>query len=133
MLAEQSVEVPDGHLTVDGRLADILDNPAFAGFAERILPWAGRRYDPAMPLGQMASLLPYHSAVDTSTVVAALNRMIDDAGAGQTVFYDIYSEAERQADPGQGGDRAVLLPRPPRCPLLGDRAGRRLLLCRFGA
>lgn len=60
-----------------------------------------RRYDPAMPLGQMASLLPYHSAVDTGTVVAALNRMIDDAGAGQTVFYDIYSEAERRADPAK--------------------------------
>lgn len=101
MLAEQSVEVLDKHLAADGRLADILDNPAFAGFAERILPWAGRRYDPAMPLGQMASLLPYHSAVDTGTVVAALNRMIDDASAGQTVFYDIYSEAERRADPAK--------------------------------
>ncbi|ABL71321.1 conserved hypothetical protein [Paracoccus denitrificans PD1222] len=101
MIAEQSVEVLGEHLTADGRLADILDNPAFAGFAERILPWAGRRYDPAMPLGQMASLLPYHSAVDTGTVVAALNRMIDDAGAGQTVFYDIYSEAERRADPAK--------------------------------
>ncbi len=101
MLAEQSVEVLDKHLAADGRLADILGNPAFAGFAERILPWAGRRYDPAMPLGQMASLLPYHSVVDTGTVVAALNRMIDDAGAGQTVFYDIYSEAERRADPAK--------------------------------
>lgn len=101
MLAEQSVEVLDKHLAAEGRLADILDNPAFAGFAERILPWAGRRYDPAMPLGQMASLLPYHSAVDTGTVVTALNRMIDDASAGRTVFYDIYSEAERQADPAK--------------------------------
>ena len=101
MLAEQSVEVLDKHLAADGRLADILDNPAFAGFAERILPWSGRRYDAAMPLGQMASLLPYHSAVDTGTVVAALNRMIDDASAGQTVFYDIYSEAERRADPAK--------------------------------
>lgn len=89
------------HLAVDGRLSDILDNPAFAGFAERVLPWQGRSYDPEMPLGQIGSLLPYHSAVDTGTVVAALNRMIDDANAGQIIFYEIYSEAERQADPGK--------------------------------
>lgn len=86
------------HLTVNGRLADILDNPAFVGFAERVLPWHGRSYDPAMPLAQIESLLPYHSGVDTGTVVAALNWMIDDANAGQTIFYEIYSEAERQSD-----------------------------------
>ena len=89
------------HLTVGGRLADILDNPAFAGFADRVLPWHGRSYDPEMPLAQIGSLLPYHSAVDTGTVVSALNRMIDDADAGQSIFYEIYSEAERQADPAK--------------------------------
>lgn len=88
-------------LSSQGRLADIMQHPAFAGFGERILPWAGRRYDPAMPLAQMARLLPYHSAVDTPTIIAALNRMIDDANAGQRVFYDIYSQTERQADPSK--------------------------------
>lgn len=101
MIAMQNARVLDGRLTLDGRLADILDNPAFTGFAERILPWADRRYDPTMPLRKIGSLLPYHSAVDTGTVVAALNRMIDDAAGGRTVFYDIYSVAERQADPAK--------------------------------
>lgn len=89
------------HLTVDGRLSDILDNPAFAGFAERVLPWQGRSCDPAMPLAQIGGLLSYHTAVDTRTVVAALNRMIDDVNAEQTILYEIYSEAERQADPAK--------------------------------
>lgn len=97
----QAVTQMTPHLTVEGRLADILDNPAFAGFADRVLPWHGRHYDPAMPLAQIGSLLPYHSAVDTGTVVAALNRMIDDVNAGRTIFYEIYSEAERQADPAK--------------------------------
>lgn len=101
MAARQSAGHLGAHLAAEGRLADLLDHPAFAGFADRILPWAGRRYDPAMPLGQIGTLLPYHSAVDTGTVVAALNRMIDDASAGQTVFYDIYSEAGRRADPAK--------------------------------
>lgn len=99
MTVGQDIEAHERHLAADGRLADILDHPVLADFAEHILPWDGRRYDPAMPLGQLGSLLPYHSAVDTGTVVAALNRMIDDAEAGRAVFYDIYPEAERQADP----------------------------------
>lgn len=87
-------------LSVDGDLADLLDHPAFAGFAERILPWDNRRYDPATPLRDLGELLPYHSAVDTGTVVAGLNRMIRDANAGLTVFYDIYPQAARDANPG---------------------------------
>lgn len=89
-----------GPLSVDGDLADLLDHPAVAGFAERILPWDNRRYDPTIPLRDLGSLLPYHSAVDTGTVVAGLNRIIRDADAGLTVFYDIYPQAARDADPG---------------------------------
>jgi hypothetical protein len=31
-------------------------------------------------------LLPYHSHVDPETVASALNRLIDDASDGRTVF-----------------------------------------------
>ena len=70
-----------GPLSPDGTLADILNHPAFAGFAERILPWDNRTPDPALPLADISSLLPYHSAIDTGTVVAGLNRMIRDAAS----------------------------------------------------
>ncbi len=54
-----------GHqpLTADGRIADILNHPAFAGFASLILPWDGRDYDETMWLGEIGALLPYHSHV----------------------------------------------------------------------
>ena len=32
------------------------------------------------------------------TVVVALNRMIDDVSLGRTVFHDIYTEAQKQAE-----------------------------------
>ncbi|WP_106743468.1 alpha/beta hydrolase [Yoonia maritima] len=89
------------HLASDARLADILDNPAFAGFAERILPWHGRRYDPAMPLGHIGPLVPYHTVLNVETMVSALNLVIDEANAGQTIFYELYSEAEIRADPSK--------------------------------
>lgn len=52
-----------------------------------------------MPLARIAGLLPYHSHVDVDTVVLALNRMIDAANSGATIFYDFYSEEEKAIDP----------------------------------
>ena len=89
------------HLRIDDRIDDILKHPAFTGFARLILPWDDRRYDPTMPLRNIGSLLPYHSNVDPAVVVSALNRMIDDVSVGRTVFYDIYTDAQKQADPSR--------------------------------
>jgi acetyl esterase/lipase len=88
-----------GHLGVESTLGDLLRHPAFAGFARLILPWDDRAYDEQMPLTRIGSLLPYHSHVDAETVASALNRMIDDAGRGRTVFYRFYSDTERQQEP----------------------------------
>ena len=55
-----------------------------------------------MPLTRIGSLLPYHSHVDAETVASALNRMIDEAARGRTVFYRFYSEVERQQEPARG-------------------------------
>src|SRR5512143_3398855 len=90
-----------GHLGVESTLGDVLRHPAFAGFARLILPWDDRAYDEQMPLTRIGSLLPYHSHVHAETVAGALNRMIDDAAGGRTVFYRFYSEAERQREPGR--------------------------------
>lgn len=66
-----------------------------------LLPWDDRAYDESMPISKIGSLLPYHSNVDPEEVVSALNRMIDDAGDGDTVFYDIYTPEEKRADPSR--------------------------------
>ena len=96
--------LPNGgamHLSPQSPLGDLLAHPAFAGFAQHTLPWDNRTYDAAMPLAAIGSLLPYHSHVDAGIVVGALNRMVDDASSGQTIFFDIYSEAEKQAAPAK--------------------------------
>jgi acetyl esterase/lipase len=86
------------HLRVDDTIGDVLEHPAFAGFARLLLPWDNRRYDPSLPLRSIGTLLPYHTHVDPSVVVSSLNRLIDDATAGRTVFYDIYSQAQKRAE-----------------------------------
>ena len=88
-----------GHLGEQSTIGDILRHPAFAGFGSLILPWDDRAYDEEMRVTRISSLLPYHTHVDPETVTTALNRMIDDAAAGKTVFYRFYSEAQRQQQP----------------------------------
>ena len=102
--APQSVEAgstPGGHLRVTDSIGDVLAHPAFAGFGRLLLPWDDRRVDRSMLLRKLGSLLPYHTNVDPAVVVSSLNRMIDDATAGRTVFYDFYSAKEKAAEPSR--------------------------------
>ena len=87
------------HLTVDDTIGRLLAHPAFAGFARLILPWDDRAPDQTIRLKDIGELLPYHSHVDPDVVVSSLNRLIDDATAGKTVFYDIYTRDQKQEDP----------------------------------
>lgn len=96
---EQNDKRQAAYLRTDNRIADLLNHPAFAGFARLTLPWDDRDYAETMRLTDIGALLPYHSHVSPDVVVSSLNRMIDDASAGKTVFYDIYTKAQKQAEP----------------------------------
>ena len=84
------------HLTADDTIQDLLSHPAFAGFGRLLLPWDDRTYDDGMRLRDVGSLLPYHTHVDPATVVRGLNHMIDDVNNGKTVFYEFYTDEEKQ-------------------------------------
>ena len=86
-----------GHLTVSNTVKDVVEHEAFAGFGQFILP-AERRYDDDMPLTNVASLLPYHNYVTGERAVETINTMIDYVHEGNRLFYDIYSDADKQAD-----------------------------------
>ncbi len=97
MMREATMRHRNSHVSVDDRIGDLLSHPAFAGFARLLLPSDGRAYDGSMPLRAIGSLLPYHSHVEPTVVVDALNRMIDDAADGKTIFHDFHTEAEEPA------------------------------------
>jgi acetyl esterase/lipase len=95
----QNDRTATAHLRPDDDIGNLLRHPAFAGFARLTLPWDDRVYDETMPIRDISELLPYHTHVNPEVVVSALNHMIDDVAKGKTVFYDIYTEAEKQTDP----------------------------------
>lgn len=89
------------HLTSSNLIRDIVNHPAFEGFGELLLPRDdnSRYYD--TQLSNVSSLMPYHRNVQPDIVVATLNHMIDEANEGETLFYDFYSDEQKQNDPGK--------------------------------
>lgn len=87
------------HLHTDDRISDLLQHPAFAGFAHLLLPGGSTTADPDTRLRDIGSLMPYHSCVHPPEAVAALNRLIDDTRGGHTVFHDIYTAEQKRRDP----------------------------------
>lgn len=69
-----------------------------------------------MRLRDIGTLLPYHTHVNPDVVVSSLNRMIDDATAGKTVFYDIYTRAQKQAGPTRENTGVFFFRGQPRAP-----------------
>jgi acetyl esterase/lipase len=89
------------HLSAESTIGDLLRHPAFARFGRLLLPWDNRPYDEEMKLSAIGALLPYHSHVDAASTVSALNRLIDDAGQGRAIFFDIYTQAEKRDEPAK--------------------------------
>lgn len=85
------------HLTTANTVKDVMEHEAFVGFGQFILP-AERRYDDDMPLADVASLLPYHNYVTGERAVETINTMIDYVQDGNRLFYNIYSDEDKQAD-----------------------------------
>jgi acetyl esterase/lipase len=96
IVKEQASRKQGVHLTADDTILDLLNHPAFAGFGRLLLPWDDRTYDDRVRLRDVGSLLPYHTHVDPATVVGGLNHMIDDVNTGKTVFYEFYTDEEKQ-------------------------------------
>jgi acetyl esterase/lipase len=87
------------YLTINSSVGDVVNHPAFKGFGELMLPWEENTRFFATRLAQVGSLMPYHGHVNADVVVSALNHMIDEAGAGKTLFYDFYTQQQKQDDP----------------------------------
>ncbi len=89
------------HLTTNHRVLDIVNHPAFKGFGQLLLPWDDNASYYDTRLERVGSLMPYHGHVDTRVVVGALNHLIDEADAGKTIFYDFYTEQQKQEEPSK--------------------------------
>lgn len=86
------------YLSSSNTIKDILNNRAFNGFGQLILPWDNKNYDTSLAIKNIGTLLPYHSNVNPQIVTESLNYMIKDANDGKKIFYDFYDETQKKAD-----------------------------------
>lgn len=92
-------QTKSGYLTTNHSVRSVVNNPAFKRFGELMLPWQDNTKYFDTPLDQVGSLMPYHSHVNADVVVGALNHLIDEVGSGKIIFYDFYTDRQKQEDP----------------------------------
>ena len=76
-------------------ISDVINDPAFGDFGRLLFP-ADNSYWSGTTLEDLR--LTWYTGIDPDKTVEIVNTLKSQAEAGQTVFYDIYTEAEKQAD-----------------------------------
>lgn len=89
-------EVRGDFYTVDTAISDVMDDPVFGDYGRLIFP-VDEWYYSGDTLGDLH--LTYYSNIDPDETVAITNYMKEHAVSGDTIFYDIYTEEEKAADP----------------------------------
>ena len=84
--------------TKETGIADVQNDPAFGDYGRLIFP-VDNGYMSGDTLGSLR--LTWYSNIDPDKTVEICNYLKDHAEAGETVFYDIYSEEEKAADPAK--------------------------------
>ncbi|NTW38358.1 MAG: alpha/beta hydrolase [Cellulomonadaceae bacterium] len=90
-----------GHVDAATPLVDVVGRSEFAGFGTFLVPSGGGEIDRSDMVADLGRFMPYHQDVNTRTSVDVINALLDAVDGGQTVFYDIYSAADKAADPSK--------------------------------
>jgi acetyl esterase/lipase len=110
-------------VNADTTLLDVIDHPAFEGFGRFLFPTGGGLPDGGKTLRDAGDLLPYHRHVDVATTVNVVNSLMGSVERGQTVFYDIYTDVEKAADPSKEETGLFFFRGAPRAPFAIVSAG----------
>ena len=85
-------------VTASTRVVDVINDPVLGDAARLLLPAEGW-YWSGDTLGSLS--YTWYMRLDARTTVDVVNRLRADAAAGERIFYDIYTEEERRADPAK--------------------------------
>lgn len=96
-------EPPEGEdsfagVTRETRVQDVIDNPVFGEYGRLIFP-VDRTISSELTLENVGDILPWYTYINPDKTVEIVNHLGENAAAGDTVFYDIYTEDEKTEDP----------------------------------
>ena len=77
---------------------DVTDNPAFGDYGRLLFP-VDRTIPENMTLENVGDVLIWYNDINPDKTVEIVNSLGERAASGDTVFYDIYTDEEKAADP----------------------------------
>jgi len=86
--------------TADTKVWDVINDPVFEGYGRLIFP-ADQRIDKSMTLREVDRILSWYNYVNPERTVEIVNYIKSKAEAGEQIFYDIYTDEEKAADPAK--------------------------------
>lgn len=96
---EISMQTASEPYTKNTSISDVMNDPVFGDYGRLIFP-VNSGYYSGDTLGDLS--LTWYSHIDADKTVEIANYLKSHAEAGDTIFYDIYTEEEKAADPEKG-------------------------------
>ena len=84
--------------TASTPITEVMDDPAFGNFGRLLFP-VNSSYYSGSTLGDLR--LTWYNYVNPDKTVEIVNTLKSRAESGETIFYDIYTDAEKHADPAK--------------------------------
>jgi len=84
--------------TADTKIIDVINDSVFGNYGRLLFP-VNNRYYSGDTLGELR--LTWYNNIDPNKTVEIANYMKEHAENGDTIFYDIYSDEEKTADPSK--------------------------------
>ena len=94
--AEETVGAKYMEYTKDSLISEVIADPSFGDYGRLLFPVDSGYYSGGT-LGELR--LTWYSNIQPVKTVEIVNHMKSHADAGDTVFYDIYTDAEKRSDP----------------------------------
>lgn len=96
----QQTAIPENYYTENSKVTDVMRDPAYGDYGHLIFP-VDIAISEDLELKDVEDILPWYSEVNPKKTVEIVNYMKDRVTDGEQIFYDIYSEEEKEANPAK--------------------------------
>ncbi len=96
----QQTAIPENYYTENSKVTEVMRDPAFGDYGHLIFP-VDIAISEDLELKDVEDILPWYSEVNPKKTVEIVNYMKDRVTDGEQIFYDIYSEEEKEANPAK--------------------------------
>ena len=96
----QQTAAPESYYTENSKVTEVMRDPVFEEYGHLIFP-VDIAISEDLELKDVEDILPWYSEVNPAKTVEIVNYMKDRVTDGEQIFYDIYSEEEKEADPAK--------------------------------